>query len=53
MKSIKPRYYSLQIKKNIAVLLHILFLFLAVHGISFIYLNMGTGAGISDRKSVV
>jgi len=47
MKSIKPRYYSLQIKKNIAVLLHILFLFLAVHGISFIYLNMGTGAGIS------
>lgn len=39
--------YSLGIKKNIAVLLHMLFLFLVVHGITFIYLNVGTGAGIS------
>ena len=39
--------YSLRIKKNIAVLLHILFLFLVVHGISVIYLNMGVGPGLS------
>lgn len=39
--------YSLQIKKNIAVLLHIIFLTLAVAGISVMYLNSQIGMGIS------
>ncbi len=43
----KLKDYSLQIRKNIAVLLHIVFLTLAVGGISIIYLNMQTGSGIS------
>ncbi|NBH34683.1 sensor histidine kinase [Clostridiaceae bacterium] len=44
---------SLLIQKNIAVLLHMIFLVLAVSGISFIYLNTESGSGISwlrDRK---
>ena len=44
---------SLLIQKNIAVLLHLIFLVLAVSGISFIYLNTESGLGISwlrDRK---
>lgn len=39
--------YSLQIKKNIAVLMHIIFLTLAIGGISIMYLNSQVGAGIS------
>ena len=42
--------YSLQIKKNIAVLLHMLFLSLAVGGISVIYLNSQAGSGLSWLK---
>lgn len=43
----KLKDYSLQIKKNIAVLLHIIFLTLAVAGISVIYLHSQIGSGIS------
>lgn len=39
--------YSMRIKKNIAVLLHIIFLTLAVAGISVMYLNTQIGSGIS------
>lgn len=39
--------YSSRIKKNIAVLLHIIFLTLAVAGISVMYLNTQIGSGIS------
>lgn len=39
--------YSMRIKKNIAVLLHIIFLTLAVAGISVMYLNTQIGNGIS------
>ena len=39
--------YSLQIKKNIAVLMHIIFLTLAVAGISVMYLNSQIGMGVS------
>lgn len=38
--------YSLRIKKNIAVLLHIIFLTLAVASISVMYLNTQIGSGI-------
>lgn len=43
----KFKDYSLLIKKNIAVLLHLIFLTLAVGGISIIYLNIGAGSGLS------
>ncbi len=43
----KLKDYSMRIKKNIAVLLHIIFLSLAVAGISVMYLNMQIGSGIS------
>lgn len=39
--------YPFQVKKSIAVLLHIIFLTLAVAGISFIYLNSQVGNGIT------
>lgn len=39
--------YSMRIKKNIAVLLHIVFLTLAVASISVMYLNTRIGSGIS------
>lgn len=39
--------YSMRIRKNIAVLLHIIFLTLAVAGISVMYLNTQIGNGIS------
>lgn len=39
--------YSMRIKKNIAVLLHIIFLTLAVASISVMYLNTQIGNGIS------
>ena len=45
--------YSMRIKKNIAVFLHILFLFMAILSISVMYLNTDIGSGISwilDRK---
>lgn len=45
--------YSLQIKKHIAVLLHLIFLALAIGGISVMYLNTELGSGISwlrDRR---
>ena len=45
--------YSMRIKKNIAVFLHILFLFMAVLSISVMYLNTHVGSGISwilDRR---
>ena len=45
--------YSMRIKKNIAVFLHILFLLLAVLSISVMYLNTNIGSGMSwilDRK---
>lgn len=43
----KFKDYSLQIKKNIAVLLHIVFLTLAIAGISVIYLHSQIGSGLS------
>lgn len=43
----KIKDYSMQIKKNIAVLLHIIFLTLSVAGISVIYLHSQIGSGIS------
>lgn len=43
----KFKDYSLQIKKNIAVLLHIIFLTLTIAGISVIYLHSQIGSGIS------
>lgn len=43
----KLKDYSMQIKKNIAVLLHIIFLTLAIGGISMMYLNSQIGTGIS------
>lgn len=49
----KLKDYSTQIKKNIAVLLHMMFLTMAVAGISVMYLNTEIGSGISwlrDRK---
>ncbi len=49
----KLKDYSMRIKKNIAVLLHIIFLTLALGGISVMYLNTQIGSGISwlrDRK---
>jgi len=42
----KLKDYSLQIKKNIAVLLHIIFLILAVTGITTLYLNTTIGNGL-------
>ena len=45
--------YSMRIKKNIAVFLHILFLFMAVLSISVMYLNTNVGSGLSwilDRR---
>ncbi len=39
--------YSMQVRKNIAVLLHIIFLTLAIAGISVMYLNSQIGSGIS------
>ena len=45
--------YSMRIKKNIAVFLHILFLFMTVLSISVMYLNTNVGSGISwilDRR---
>lgn len=39
--------YSMRIKKNIAVFLHIIFLTLAVASISLMYLNTQIGSGIS------
>lgn len=39
--------HSIQIKKNIAVLLHLIFLSLGVGGISVMYLNSQIGSGIS------
>ncbi len=38
---------SLQIRKNIAVILHLIFLTLAVCGISFLYMNNQIGSGLS------
>lgn len=49
----KLKDYSMRIKKNITVLLHIIFLTLALGGISVMYLNTQIGSGISwlrDRK---
>lgn len=49
----KLKDYSMRIKKNIAVLLHIIFLTLALGGISVMYLNSQIGTGISwlrDRQ---
>lgn len=43
----KLKDYSMRIKKNIAVLLHIIFLTLAVASISVMYLNTQIGNGIS------
>lgn len=43
----KLKDYSMRIKKNIAVFLHILFLFMAVLSISVIFLNNSIGTGIS------
>lgn len=43
----KLKTYSLQIKKNIAVLLHIIFLTMVVAGISVLYLNGSVGAGLA------
>lgn len=43
----KLKDYSLQIKKNISVMLHIIFLTLAIAGISVMYLNSQIGSGIS------
>lgn len=43
----KLNTYSLQIKKNIAVLLHIIFLTMVVAGISVLYLNGSVGSGLS------
>lgn len=45
--------YSMRVKKNVAVLLHIIFLTLAVASISVMYLNTQIGSGLSwllDRK---
>ncbi|MDD3253388.1 MAG: HAMP domain-containing sensor histidine kinase [Lachnospiraceae bacterium] len=45
--------YSMRLKKNIAVLLHIMFLTLALASISVMYLNTQIGSGLSwlrDRK---
>ncbi|MCD8083830.1 MAG: HAMP domain-containing histidine kinase [Clostridiales bacterium] len=39
--------YSLRIRKNIAVILHIIFLAIAVGGISFLYMNNQLGSGVS------
>ena len=39
--------YSMRVKKNIAVFLHILFLFMTVLSISVMYLNTNVGSGIS------
>ena len=39
--------YSMRIKKNIAVFLHILFLFMAILSISVMYLNTNIGSGMS------
>ena len=44
----KLKDYSVQIRKNIAVLLHIIFLSLAVGGISVIYVNTQAGDGLSQ-----
>lgn len=49
----KLKDYSMRIRKNIAVLLHLIFLTLAVIGISMMYMNTEVGTGISwllDRK---
>ncbi len=43
----KLKDYSMRIKKQVAVLLHLIFLTLAVIGISFMYLNTQIGSGIS------
>lgn len=43
----KLKDYSMRIKKQIVVLLHLIFLTLAVAGVSFMYLNTQIGAGIS------
>lgn len=43
----KLKTYSLQIKKNIAVLLHIIFLTMVVAGISVMYLNGSVGSGLT------
>ena len=43
----KLKTYSLQIKKNIAVFLHIIFLTMVVAGISIMYLNGSVGAGLA------
>ena len=45
--------YSMRIKKNIAVFLHILFLLMTVLSISVMYLNTSIGSGVSwilDRR---
>lgn len=49
----KLKDYSMRIKKNIAVLLHLIFLTLAVAGISFMYMNTEIGTGLTwlmERK---
>ena len=43
----KLKDYSMRIRKNIAVLLHIIFLTLAVGGISVMYLTGQIGSGLS------
>ncbi|MGN0158679.1 MAG: sensor histidine kinase [Brotaphodocola sp.] len=43
----KLKDYSMRIKKQTAVLLHLIFLTLAVAGISFMYLNTQIGSGIN------
>ena len=43
----KLKKYSLQLKKNIAVFLHLIFLALAISGISVMYINSEPGSGLS------
>ena len=43
----KLKKYSLQLKKNIAVFLHLIFLALAISGISVMYINTEPGSGLS------
>ena len=42
----KRKTYSLQIRKTLAVLLHLIFLTLTVSSISFMYLHTRIGSGL-------
>ena len=44
--------YSMRIKKNIAVFLHILFLFMTILSISVMYLNTNIGSGMSANMMI-